>query len=86
MYDKITNEPKARKALDGDIRADLMSKKRPTGWVFNGFMAFVLFGPLAKDDSLKSNLMTGSKYKIVSSLALNPSHIHDPFSYFTSGR
>lgn len=72
MYTKITHEPKAKKALNADARVEILSKKRPDGWVFNGFMAFVLFGPLATDESLKSNLMSGSMYSISFRLISHP--------------
>jgi hypothetical protein len=61
MYEKLRNEPKGKKIEDGDAREEVFQEKRPSNWVFNGFMAFVAFGPLATNDEWKSSLMTGSK-------------------------
>lgn len=58
MYDKISNETKGKKVLDGEERDEIKSNERPPHWVFNGFMAFVLYGPLASEE-LKSSIMSG---------------------------
>jgi hypothetical protein len=60
MYDKIRNEPKSKKIESGEEREVVLSATRPKQWIFNGYMAFVLYGPLAFDTNLKSNLMSGS--------------------------
>lgn len=65
MYEKTSNEPKGKKVSDGGDRAEILAKERPKRWVFNGYMAFVLFGPFAVDDIHKSNLMSGSKYVVL---------------------
>ena len=57
MYVKITKE----KTADGKDREEILSQRRPANWVFDGFMAFVAFGPLALSAEMKSNLMSGSK-------------------------
>lgn len=41
-------------------REEILSQQRKPGWVFNGFMAFAMFGPLAIDAPFKSkNIMKG---------------------------
>jgi hypothetical protein len=65
MYENISSEPKSKKIVDGDEREELFTKQRPKGWVFNGFMAYILYGPLATANELKSNLMSGSKLLII---------------------
>jgi hypothetical protein len=42
---------------NGAERDDILSQKRKPGWVFNGYMAFVMYGPLALDRKYKSNIM-----------------------------
>jgi hypothetical protein len=65
MYDKLSTKPKSKKIINGEEREELLTQQRPPLWVFNGFMAFILYGPLAATVELKSNLMSGSKYSFI---------------------
>lgn len=68
MYEKVKGEPDVKKALDGTTRVAILERERPPNWVFNGWMAFVAFGPMAEDSALKSNLMTGGKFIVYDSI------------------
>lgn len=59
MYQKVMVDPKGKSIMDGEEREEMLSKDRPPRWVFNGYMAFVLYGPLA-DEQLQSKLMSGT--------------------------
>ena len=53
---------KCNNVKDSADREIIMSKKRPVDWFFPGFMSFVIFGPLATDESSKSELMMSGKF------------------------
>jgi hypothetical protein len=57
MYKKLVLEDKCKNVASSNDREKIMGESRPKGWIFNGFMAFVAFGPLALKDSDKSNMM-----------------------------
>jgi hypothetical protein len=57
MYITVLLESKTNKIKDGTSREKMLTNTRKPGWVFNGFMAFVMFGPLALDPKYKSNKM-----------------------------
>lgn len=60
MYVTIYLEPKAAKMKDGKDREKLLTQIRPRGWVFDGYMAFMMYGPLAIDPKFQShNMLNG---------------------------
>lgn len=67
-FDKVLDEmykqhlnTKAEEIADGKEREKLRSQTRKPGWVFDGFMAFVMFGPLARDDRyISNNILLGA--------------------------
>jgi hypothetical protein len=80
MHTKIVLEKKIKekKITDAREREVILSTKRPTNWTFQGWMSFVLFGPLAREEFLMSELMrTGTvsvtfiTYIVDNSLRLN---------------
>lgn len=64
MYKKQIHDDKARKISDARKRAEILATKRPKHWTFHGWMSFVLFGPLASDESIRSELMRTGGYII----------------------
>jgi hypothetical protein len=56
LKDKITK----MKITNAKERKEIIEMKRPSNWMFPGWMSFVLFGPLA-DESVWSELMRTGK-------------------------
>jgi hypothetical protein len=55
MYVETELTKEAKKMTCAAERDNYLSQKRKLGWVFTGYMAFVMYGPLAIDPVFKSN-------------------------------
>jgi hypothetical protein len=53
---------KASTMASGKEREELLLQQRKPNWAFYGYMAFVMYGPLAIDETFKSNNMLNGKY------------------------
>lgn len=82
MYTRISNEPKIKNIIDGDEREEVRAKERPARWIFNGFMVYVLYGPLAPEDR-RSSIITGGKRSCCDTVVQN-THSLQCFCLFNS--
>ena len=76
MYQKLVLEKLCKEAVSGEDREKIMATPRKPDWTFAGMMTFVAFGPLAIDESHKSNQMMHGTFIFMCWF-----HIGNPFTY-----